>query len=98
MNKSMKLIVVGLFLVIAGFFGAREGDQIPVEYLDMLGMEPSYSCENPQIKANITPNGKIYHVPGGVYYDRTDLDPTNGERLFCTEEEAQDAGWRKSVR
>lgn len=98
MNKSMSYMIVGLVLLFAGLFGAREGDYVPVEYLDMLGMQPSYSCENPQIKANVTPNGKIYHVPGGVYYDRTDLDPTNGERLFCTEEEAQDAGWRKSVR
>ncbi len=95
---NMKLIVAGLVLLVAGFFGAREGDMIPVEYLDTVGMQPSYSCDNPQIKANVTPNGKIYHVPGGTYYDRTDLDPTNGERLFCTEEEAQAAGWRKSDR
>jgi len=94
----MKFIVAGLVLLVAGLFGAREGDYIPVEYLDMIGMNPSYSCDNPQIKANVTQNGKIYHVPGGVYYDRTDLDPTNGERLFCTEEEAQAAGWTKSKR
>jgi len=95
---NMKFIVAGLVLLIAGFFGAREGDYVPVEYLDMIGMNPSYSCDNPQIKANVTQNGKIYHVPGGVYYDRTDLDPTNGERLFCTEEEAQAAGWTRSKR
>ena len=95
---NMKFIVAGLVLLVAGLFGAREGDYIPVEYLDMIGMNPSYSCDNPQIKANVTQNGKIYHVPGGVYYDRTDLDPTNGERLFCTEEEAQAAGWTKSKR
>jgi len=95
---NMKFIVAGLVLLVAGFFGAREGDYVPVEYLDMIGMNPSYSCDNPQIKANVTQNGKIYHVPGGVYYDRTDLDPTNGERLFCTEEEAQAAGWTKSKR
>lgn len=95
---NMKFIVTGLVLLVVGFFGAREGDYVPVEYLDMIGMNPSYSCDNPQIKANVTQNGKIYHVPGGVYYDRTDLDPTNGERLFCTEEEAQAAGWTKSKR
>ncbi len=39
---------------------------------------------------------RIYHVPGGAYYDRTKISPAKGERWFCTEEEAQAAGWRRS--
>jgi len=49
------------------------------------------------IKGNISASGeKIYHLPGGAFYDKTKIDPSKGERWFCTEEEAQKAGWRKS--
>ena len=96
MNKSVTYVVAGFLLIIVGLFGAREGDYIPVEYLDMVGVEPSYSCDVPTIKGNITPNGKIYHVPGGTFYDRTDVEPEKGQRLFCTEADAEAAGWRKS--
>ena len=49
------------------------------------------------IKGNISKSGeKIYHMPGQQYYDKTKIDPSKGERWFCTEEEAQAAGWRKS--
>lgn len=48
------------------------------------------------IKGNISANGKIFHVPGGAAYDRTQIDPSNGERWFCSEAEAQAAGWRKA--
>jgi micrococcal nuclease len=46
------------------------------------------------IKGNITSTGKkIYHVPGGQYYQIT-----KPEQTFCTEEEAQKAGFRKSMK
>jgi micrococcal nuclease len=46
------------------------------------------------IKGNITSTGKkIYHVPGGQYYQIT-----KPEQTFCTEEEAQKAGYRNSMR
>jgi micrococcal nuclease len=49
------------------------------------------------IKGNINSEGeKIYHVPGGRYYDQTVIDPEKGERWFCSEAEAVAAGWRKS--
>ena len=52
-----------------------------------------------RIKGNIGNGGKrIYHVPGGSFYDRTRIDTSLGERWFCTEDEASDAGWRKSSR
>jgi hypothetical protein len=40
----------------------------------------------------------IYHLPGQQFYDRTVIDPGQGERWFCTEEEAITNGWRKSKR
>ena len=56
--------------------------------------EPHEGC---QIKGNISNSGeKIYHVPGGRYYEQTVITPGKGERWFCTEEEAQAAGWRRS--
>lgn len=49
------------------------------------------------IKGNISASGeKIYHVPGQNYYEKTVIDESKGERWFCTEAEAQTAGWRKS--
>lgn len=51
------------------------------------------------IKGNISRSGeRIYHVPGGEYYDVTRIDPSRGERMFCTEAEARAAGWRRSKR
>jgi micrococcal nuclease len=50
-----------------------------------------------RIKGNINSAGqKIYHVPGGRYYDKTVIEPEKGERWFCSEEEAVAAGWRRS--
>ncbi len=37
------------------------------------------------IKGNINAKGeRIYHVPGGEWYDRTKIDPAKGERWFCS--------------
>ena len=53
--------------------------------------------ESCPIKGNISSKGvKIFHVPGGRWYERTKIDTTKGERMFCTEFEAELAGWRKS--
>jgi len=52
------------------------------------------ACAEPQIKGNINSKGeKIYHIPGGAYYDQT-----IAEEMFCTEDEAVAAGFRKSQR
>ena len=47
-----------------------------------------------RIKGNISKKGQIFHLPGSRDYDRTRIDPTKGERWFCTEAEALAAGWR----
>ncbi len=54
----------------------------------------------PVIKGNISirTGEKIYHVPGGYYYDDTVISEAKGERWFCTEAEAVAAGWRRSLR
>ena len=56
---------------------------------------PAASC---RIKGNISRNGRIYHMPGGQYYSRTRIDERKGERWFCSQTEAQRAGWRRSRR
>ena len=51
------------------------------------------------IKGNINASGdRIYHVPGAAFYDRTQVDTRKGERWFCSEAEAQNAGWRRASR
>lgn len=50
-----------------------------------------------RIKWNISRNGKrIYHLPSGRYYAATKINEGKGERWFCSESEAKDAGWRRS--
>ncbi|ALS27450.1 thermonuclease family protein [Paenibacillus cisolokensis] len=52
----------------------------------------SGTCENPRIKGNINSRGdKIYHMPDGRHYEQT-----KAEMMFCTEEEAVAAGFRKA--
>jgi hypothetical protein len=51
------------------------------------------------IKGNISRgNERIYHMPFQQFYSRTKIDEGKGERWFCTEQEALDAGWRRSLR
>jgi micrococcal nuclease len=53
--------------------------------------ESNVSCKG-KIKGKA--NSKIYHVPGGAYYEKTQDNIV----WFCTEEEAQAAGYRRSKR
>ncbi|NBN78521.1 thermonuclease family protein [Microvirga tunisiensis] len=47
-----------------------------------------------RIKGNISPSGRIYHMPWSPAYGRTRIDLRRGERWFCSEAEALSAGWR----
>ena len=64
---------------------------IPVAPIQTVSTQASARC---LIKGNISDNGRIYHVPGSTWYDRTQINTAKGERWFCTEKEALDAGWR----
>lgn len=47
------------------------------------------------IKGNINKKGEyIYHAPWSPWYAKTNIDVSKGERWFCSEREALDAGWR----
>lgn len=57
---------------------------------------PDPSCA---IKGNVnSEDEKIYHTPGQRDYERTDIKPEEGDRWFCTPEEARAAGFRPAQR
>jgi len=49
------------------------------------------------IKGNVSANGRIYHVPGQLDYDRVNMNAPE-KRWFCSESEAEAAGWRPVLR
>jgi micrococcal nuclease len=51
-----------------------------------------------EIKGNISKRGeKIYHSKECEYYNKTKITESKGERWFCSEKEALNAGWRKAL-
>lgn len=64
------------------------------------GSSASSQSQNSQqctIKGNISSKKeKIYHLPGCGSYEKTVIDESAGERWFCSEQEAVEAGWRKA--
>jgi endonuclease YncB( thermonuclease family) len=47
------------------------------------------------IKGNVSRSGeRVYHLPDSPNYARVVVDEKAGERMFCSETEAQAAGWR----
>ncbi len=61
--------------------------------------KPAKANASCTIKGNISTKTreKIYHVLGCPNYGQTVIDTNAGEHMFCTEKEAQDAGWRKAL-
>ncbi|MEO0390648.1 MAG: thermonuclease family protein [Pseudomonadota bacterium] len=51
-----------------------------------------------KIKGNISANGRIFHVPGQEFYERTGINMAKGERWFCSGDDARAAGWRAAKR
>ena len=57
---------------------------------------PSPECV---IKGNVNGKGeRIYHQPGQLNYSKINMHKGLGARWFCTEPEAEAAGWRKAIR
>lgn len=51
------------------------------------------------IKGNVNRNGeRIYHMPSQQFYAKVHMDAGSGKRWFCTPEEAEAAGFRRSLR
>ena len=87
MRASLQRMAIGVALVVALFLAAESGLVDAVTHGD---------C---RIKGNISWSGeRIYHLPGGEFYNVTRINAARGERWFCTEAEARAAGWRRSMR
>jgi cold shock CspA family protein len=58
------------------------------------------SKPNCKIKGNISKNSgkKYYHIQGMEDYENTVISPQDGEKWFCTEQEAISQGWVKAPR
>lgn len=88
----------------ASKLGIWQGDFVPPwdwrKGTRLAGNEVEQQPKNCVIKGNISISSgeRIYHVPGGYYYDRTKITTSKGERWFCSEAEARAAGWRRSKR
>jgi hypothetical protein len=67
--------------------------------LGAVGVGSQLQCSGPLIKGNINSKGqKIYHTTASGSYARVEIDEKAGERYFCTEAEAQAAGWRAALK
>lgn len=79
-SKNIKILLIFFVLVGVGIYYYVSSN--------------SQKCN---IKGNISDSGdKIYHLPDCASYDKTSIDESKGEKMFCSEREATDAGWRKA--
>lgn len=88
-----KFIGITVMAVIAIFAMELNGSRFP-------SLTTSITKPGCNIKGNISINtgAKVYHVPGAEDYESTVIDPTRGEKWFCTETEAIASSWRKAPR
>lgn len=71
------------------------GDEAPASRPPASGSAPP-GCA---IKGNVNGKGEqIYHRPSDADYERVVIRTDKGERWFCTEDEAREAGWRPPAR
>ncbi len=69
----------------------------PDAYRNTRGASQKVPRSDCVIKGNISAKGvRIFHVPGQRYYAATRISTKQGERWFCTADEARRAGWRKA--
>jgi hypothetical protein len=65
-------------------------------------LQPASAAEAPSAecttKGNVNRKGeRIYHLPGGLDYAKINMTAP-GKRWFCTEKDAEAAGWRPAKR
>jgi len=86
-----------------GLWSACSSDTRVNPFVAPQSPNPSSATQNSAsgsctIKGNISTSGeKIYHLPGCGSYAKTQIEESRGEKWFCTEAEAQSAGWRKAL-
>lgn len=74
----------------------READPVaPWQWRQQQRDRTSGARPDCRIKGNINRRGeRIYHRPGDRSYAQTRISTARGERWFCSEREAREAGWR----
>ncbi|WP_417585158.1 hypothetical protein [Pelagibacterium sp.] len=89
--SNVGIVAVAATVGFAGVFGLSGDEPFAGQAFSTLAGE----CN---IKGNISIGSgeRIYHVPGQRYYAETKIRPEYGERWFCSEAEARQAGWRRS--
>lgn len=66
----------------------------------LLGAVSAADAPDPDcvIKGNVNRKGEhIFHLPGQLNYAKINMNKDLGERWFCSEAEAEAAGWRKAA-
>lgn len=100
------LFIAFLFAVLLAACGSLEGDALSFKTADprlsigvrLLPPPAPEPCEL-VIKGNINAQQeKIAHSPGQANYENTVITPANGEKWFCTLEQAIAEGWRAAQR
>jgi endonuclease YncB( thermonuclease family) len=83
----------------AGRQGVWQGHAIPPWEYRHNGWQiaEGSSPQGCAIKGNISHSDQIYHMPWSPWYDKVKIDTARGERWFCSEGEAQAAGWRPAL-
>ena len=75
---------------------------LPKDYRKAVWLKWSSVAPDPNcpIKGNISSKkDRIYHTPwGSRHYNRTRITESKGERWFCNELDALEAGWRAPIR
>jgi hypothetical protein len=80
-----------------GLWSLPETERLPPwQWRTRNGQKPARVADTDcRIKGNINGKGeRIYHLPGQDNYDATRISESQGERWFCSEEQARAAGWR----
>lgn len=111
-HKSSNSGEDGDFIVLcddAGEADYKSIDDLQEEYRDSQPTDESWDSTSEtsasddedstcSIKGNVSFNTgeKIYHVPGGSSYEATVINPSYGEKWFCTEQDAVNEGWRRA--
>ncbi len=62
--------------------------------IEVVAEQRPQGCD---IKGNVTKSGRIYHTPTSPWYERVKMSLGFGRRWFCSETEAEAAGWRPAV-
>jgi micrococcal nuclease len=82
----------------AGLWGACSDTERAAMGLGKIVVSAAPPNERCVIKGNIADNGgdKRYFLPSCKNYTTTTINTNAGEKYFCSEKEAQKAGWKKS--